>query len=166
MRQPNRPYTPERWYWVVGDGPADQVFSSAVRDFIPDDDPDFLDWKSSDMVPTIIATQAELQQVLRAALPHVYGPNEISDRQFFQALAMAGEITEAEALEAVGPGVIPAALSQLIDGLPGEQAFAARMLLRGATVFKRDHPMVAVLAQGMAWTNEQLDDLWQTASTL
>jgi hypothetical protein len=93
-------------------------------------------------------------------------PQIISDRQFFQALALQGVITEAEALDAVGPGVIPAWLDALIDTLPEDQRFAARMLLRGATIFERSHPMVAVLGVGMGWSDAQIDALWAAAAQL
>jgi hypothetical protein len=41
-----------------------------------------------------------------------------------------------------------------------------RVLLSGAVVFERDHPMVAALGGAFGWTSEQLDDLWRTAATL
>lgn len=107
----------------------------------------------------------------RGLLPEVTTPPEpvpaiISDRQFFQALAMAGVITQDEALEAAGPGVIPAALDALLSGFPADEAFYGRMLLRGATMFDRYHPMTLALATGMNWSQQQVDDLWRTAAAL
>lgn len=92
--------------------------------------------------------------------------NEISDRQFFQQLAIAGVITEAEALAAVQTGTIPAALLTFIETMPVEDQFAAKMLVSGAVIFKRDHPMTGALAEGMQWTDEQLNGLWEAASQL
>jgi hypothetical protein len=93
-------------------------------------------------------------------------PNEISDRQFFQALAQAGEITQDEALAAVGTGTIPARMMDAIALLPEEQQFPARMLVSGNVVYRRDSPMVAMLQQTLGWTDQQTDDLWKLAASL
>lgn len=90
----------------------------------------------------------------------------ISDRQFFQALAVRGEITEAEALDAVGPGIIPPAMDALIDQLPQEQRFAARMLIRGATRYERQHPIADLIRSLYGWSIEDADDFWRFAATL
>lgn len=91
---------------------------------------------------------------------------DISDRQFFQALADRGEITEAEALDAVGPGIIPPAMDALIDQLPQEQRFPARMLIRGATRYERQHPIADLIRGLYGWTSDQADDFWRFAATL
>lgn len=93
-------------------------------------------------------------------------PEEISDRQFFQMLAISGVITEQEALDAVRVGAIPAALQTLINSLPAEQKFATEMLVSGAVVFHRTHEVVGQLGTGMGWTSEQIDELWTQASQL
>lgn len=93
-------------------------------------------------------------------------PQTISDRQFFQQLAVQGIITQDEALAAIGPGTLPAALGALVSNLPAEQQFPASMLLKGAVQFERQHPMVAVLGQAFGWTSDQIDDLWRAASRL
>lgn len=91
---------------------------------------------------------------------------EISDRQFFQALAIRGAITEAEALDAVGPGIIPPAMEALIDQLPEEQRFAARMLIRGATRYERQHPIADLIRGLYGWSVEDADEFWRFAATL
>lgn len=91
---------------------------------------------------------------------------DISDRQFFQALAVRGDITEAEALDAVGPGIIPPAMDALIDQLPQDQRFAARMLIRGATRYERQHPIADLIRSLYGWSNEDADDFWRFAATL
>lgn len=91
---------------------------------------------------------------------------DISDRQFFQALAQQGDITEVEALDAVGPGIIPPAMDALIDQLPAEQRFPARMLIRGATRYERRHPIADLIRGLYGWTEEQADDFWRFAATL
>ena len=93
-------------------------------------------------------------------------PREISDRQFFQALAMSSEITEEEALAGVAVGAIPARMETVIAALPEEQQFPVRMMISGATVYHRDSPTVIALQQLLGWTNEQTDNLWKLAASL
>jgi hypothetical protein len=93
-------------------------------------------------------------------------PATISDRQFFQQLALDGEITEAEALAAVATGTVPAALVAVIESLQPSDQFAANMFLQGATVFERGHPMTLVLAALMGWNANMLDALWTNAAAL
>lgn len=99
----------------------------------------------------------------------------ISDRQFFQQLAIQGLITQDEALAAVGPGKLPASLLALVEQLPlgdgtpsdpNNQQFSAKMLLIGATQFDRRHPMVTVLGSAFKWNDEQLDTFWRAAGLL
>lgn len=98
------------------------------------------------------------------ALPPV--PLQISDRQFFHILALNGAITEAEALEAVKTGELPAQIMALIEALPEEQIFGAKMLMCGATVFQRLHPLTEQLGQAMGYTSRQIDDLFRAAGQL
>lgn len=90
----------------------------------------------------------------------------ISDRQFFQALALNDLITQDEAEAAVATGTIPAAMAALVEQLPAEQQFGARMLLKGATAFRSDHPLTDALAALYAWSPEQKLALFQAASQL
>ena len=93
-------------------------------------------------------------------------PQVISDRQFYQQLAVLGLITQAEALAAVKTGDIPATLQGLIVSLPVEQRFSAEMLLSGAVQFQRNHPLTLIFGLAMGWTDEELDTLWIAASRL
>lgn len=90
-------------------------------------------------------------------------PASISDRQFFQQLAVLGVITEDEAL-AANAAIIPAALVAIIDQMPAEQQFAAKMLVSGATVFERNHPMTEAIGVSYGWTSEQIDDFFRAAA--
>jgi hypothetical protein len=90
----------------------------------------------------------------------------VSDRQFFQSLAMGGKITEAEAEAAVATGTIPADMAALVDQLPPDQQFNARMMLKGATIFRSDHPLSDMLAALYGWSEEQKLDLFRVASQL
>jgi len=93
-------------------------------------------------------------------------PSQISDRQFFQQLAVMDLISEAEAIAAVSTGTLPAAMAGFIDQLPAEQRFAARMALQGATTFVRSNPLVETFGAMQGMTPEQVDDLWRAASLL
>lgn len=90
----------------------------------------------------------------------------ISDRQFFQQLALAGFIERSEALAAVKIGEIPQALAGLLDNLPVDARFSAEMLLSGATQFDRYHPLVAQIAAAQGMSDADVDQFWIAASTL
>ena len=95
-------------------------------------------------------------------------PPDISDRQFFQILAMHGLITQEEALAAVKTGEIPALFRTYVDHIddPQEQ-FAVRMLLSGATTFERRHPLIDRLGDELLkLTPKDIDDLWREAAGL
>jgi hypothetical protein len=52
-------------------------------------------------------------------------PDVISNRQFFQALAMSGSITQAEALAAIKTKTLPQPMQNAINAMPPDQQFAA-----------------------------------------
>jgi hypothetical protein len=81
-------------------------------------------------------------------------PSSISDRQFFQQLAIAGIITQDQAL-ASNAAVMPA-----------DQQFAAKMLVSGATVFERHHEMTEAIGAAYGWTPAQTDAFFRAASAL
>lgn len=93
-------------------------------------------------------------------------PQIISDRQFFQQLAVLKLITWDEAEAAVGPGTIPAAISAALDALPDDQLRPARVIFIGARDFQRNHPLVATLAAALKWDDKQIDALWTAAAEL
>lgn len=93
-------------------------------------------------------------------------PASISDRQFFQQLAVVGVITQDEALAAVKTGTIPVAMQALVAGLPADQQFGAEMLLSGATIFYRNHPLTISFGNAYGWTPSQIDDFFIAAGNL
>ncbi|WP_058618621.1 hypothetical protein [Methylobacterium indicum] len=111
----------------------------------------------------LAAREAPAQAVGEAAAA---GLPAISDRQFFQALALAGAITPDAALAAVMTGRLPAPIEAAVTALPAAERFAARMLLSGATAFERGHPMVAQLGTALGYDAAALDALWRQAATL
>lgn len=92
-------------------------------------------------------------------------PAQISDRQFFQQLAVQGIITQDQAL-ASNAAVIPQPLLDIISGMPVDQQFAAKMLVGGATLFERNHPMTIAIGTAYGWTSGQVDDFFRAASLL
>ncbi len=92
-------------------------------------------------------------------------PQVISDRQFYQQLAVAAIITEEEAL-AANAAVIPAALDAMVEVLPEGQRFAARMILSGATQFERGHTLTVAIGSAYGWTDEQIDNFFRAAAQL
>jgi hypothetical protein len=92
-------------------------------------------------------------------------PEMISRRQFFEALARLGEITEDEAFAALS-GTIPEAFMPLLNNLSADQRFSARMLLAGATTFERNHPVVKAISASPEWGAQKVDALWMAASQL
>lgn len=112
------------------------------------------------------AVAGEFGSVAAYVSPPSPVPETISDRQFFQALALQGTITQAEAIAAVATGTIPAALRGFIDVLTGAEAFAAEMLLSGATEFKRSHPLTVAIGAAQGMNPAQIDAFFQFASSL
>lgn len=92
-------------------------------------------------------------------------PVSISDRQFFQQLAIEGVITEAEAL-AANAAMIPASLLAIIESLPDEQQFPAKMIVSGATVFERNHPLTEAIGAAQGMNGAQIDAFFRSAAAL
>jgi hypothetical protein len=57
------PYTPRNWYWRVA-GSTTQVYSSLAADYVPVADATYQAWLASGGIPTSIASEAELGDVL------------------------------------------------------------------------------------------------------
>lgn len=93
-------------------------------------------------------------------------PRSISDRQFFQQLAVRGLISETEAEDAVASGVLPASLAELVELLPEQARHPARMLLKGATVFLRNHEMTDTIAWLYGFDSGEVDTLFIEAAQL
>jgi hypothetical protein len=93
-------------------------------------------------------------------------PATISDRQFYQQLAVAGIITEDEALAAVQTGAIPDALAEIIDGMPSEKKFGAKMMVGGAVSFERDHPLTKEIATAFGMQSNAVDEFFRDAARL
>lgn len=95
-------------------------------------------------------------------------PLVITDSQFFTQLALDGFISKDEA-EATSDGTMPALIMEALDTIKNQDdRFKARMLVKNARTFERDHPLVALVAQhpALQWNAARLDKLWMDASKL
>jgi len=94
-------------------------------------------------------------------------PNtSVSDRQFFQAAAVIGLITDSDALAMMSVGTIPSTLASAINMLPLDQQFSAKMKIIGARTFIRNDPFVGALSTAMGQTSTQVDALFSLAMSL
>lgn len=102
-----------------------------------------------------------------AASIAVADPAVISDRQFFQGLALRGLCTPVEALDAVRAGILPPALRAFVDAIEdASERWAAEMLMAGAKEFRRDHPFVEAVGAWAGLDPKALDDFWAQCLTL
>lgn len=91
---------------------------------------------------------------------------DISRRQFYQGLALSEFITKAEALAAM-EGALPSPIQDVIDDLPDpDDQFEAAMLLKGASTFRRSHPLVAAFAAARELSETDVDDFWRFCAGL
>jgi hypothetical protein len=102
-----------------------------------------------------------------AALPASV-PAIISDRQFAQALALDGTITEEEALAWAARGELPQAMEDALEHIPEAdgQRFGARMMLAAATSYERHLSLTEQLGALLGYDAAALDALWTRAAAL
>ena len=93
-------------------------------------------------------------------------PAQVSRRQFFQAAATLGIITEDEAVAVLAIGAVPTSLAAAISALPTADRFAAKMAILGDQDFARTGATLASLATAMGKTDADLDALFILASGL
>lgn len=68
-------------------------------------------------------------------------------------------------LALLGAGLLDA-VGAAIAGIPGDQGAAARIEWEYAMTLRREHPLVAALAQSLGLTSEQIDALFEQAGRL
>jgi len=112
----------------------------------------------ADNDPTVVAFIAS------QAPPTV--PQSVSDRQFFQAAAQLGIISQADALAMMSTGVIPSALLTAIGTLPPAAQFDAKMKIIANRTFQRNDPLGVALSAAMGQTPAQVDALFTLANSL
>jgi len=92
-------------------------------------------------------------------------PSSVSQRQFQQALAEKGFITQQDALDAVRSGKIPPVGQDFIATLPPDQQFPATMMFNNPIVLRYDS-LLEQFGIYQGWTARQMDDLFRYAATL
>jgi len=110
-----------------------------------------------------MTAEEEAEFIANLPSPAPYFPSNVSRRQFFQQAAVAGIITENEALAAVTTGALPASITAYISTLPVDQQFGAKMLF-SANEFLRSSPMANAFGTSIGMTAEQIDDFFLAAS--
>lgn len=144
-------------YTLSANPAAAGVIRDADRAFIPDD-PNNIDWRAyhawfaAGNTPNPAPTVSTI-------------PSTVSRRQFFQAAAVLGLVTESDA-ELALTGAIPASLATAVQSLPTSAQFGARMEVIGAQTFVRSDPMVSTIGSLMGMTPAQIDSLFTLGSTL
>jgi len=93
-------------------------------------------------------------------------PSTVTRRQFFQAAAQEGLITNAEALSILATGTMPASLATAIAMLPTASQFAAQMAILGDQNFTRSDALIVALGGAMGQTSAQIDALFVLAASL
>lgn len=153
-------YVSAKWIKIDVEGYSDMIKAigdDGVEYIVPDKKTDVAPW------PQFLADGGVIEPADEPVIPV---PSTISDRQFFQQLAIAGLITQDEALAAVQTGSLPAAFVTFIDQLPAAKRFDAKMKLTGATTFERSNPLTDAFGAMYGMNSEQIDELWRVASQL
>lgn len=93
-------------------------------------------------------------------------PETISDRQFFQQLAVVNLVTQDEALAYVSAGALPKSMTDLIAKLPADAQFGAKMVVIGATSFFRHDPLTVQMITLYGMSAADADAFWTAAALL
>ena len=91
---------------------------------------------------------------------------DIDPRQFFQALALQGKISQADCLAYLRTGVLPAQIQAAVSTLSADQQFSALCLLIGAQKYQRSNDLVPLLGAALGMQSANLDALWTAAAAL
>jgi hypothetical protein len=106
--------------------------------------------------------QVAAWQAAQALIP----PPSVTRRQFFQAAAQLGLITQGEALALFATGTVPTEIATIINALPTTQQFPVQILLLGALNFDRANSVLIALCTNFGQTSAQIDALFVLAGTL
>jgi hypothetical protein len=154
---------PSNWYYRASDG---RIYSTADMAEVPADNASYVAFCGKGLLPSTwpgAETEADLRLAL-AAYGYPCGP--ITPRQFYQQCAVAGIISENEAVAVLSNGTLPAVLAAIVNALPSDQRFGAKMLLIGASQFSRTHPMTEVIGAAQGMTPAQIDAFFRAAAQL
>lgn len=98
--------------------------------------------------------------------PPIPVPDLVIDRRFYWQLAIDEYITEQEALDAVGAGVIPAAIDATISTLPTEEQFSIRLKFRALFAYELESQLADIVKTTYSWSDAVRDQFWRDAAAL
>lgn len=143
------PYDPTDWYWIVA-GDESRVWSSKASAYVPVSDATFQAWLDHGGIPSRIASEQELADVLR---PYgLFGP--VLPQGFTVSMFQARAV-----LLQAGP-------YETVDAAMQQAGGVNLIAWEYATEVRRDSPMVQAMAQQLGLTDEQVDDLFRQASAI
>ena len=93
-------------------------------------------------------------------------PYEVTNRQWFHALANQGDITQQEAMAAIKTGTVPASMQAYIDTLPEADQFDTTMILVGETTISWTSDEFKGYASYVGWTDDKIYELFLLAGSL
>lgn len=160
-------FNPANHYFVADDG---RVFCTATMAVVAATDAAYvawlaigntaLRWPGADAASQ---TETSVRKVLGA---YAYPCPPISKRQFYQQLAVAGIITQDEALAVLATGALPPALAVIVGKMAADQQFPAKMALIGGGDFDRNHPLTIAIGAARGMTPAQIDAFFNAAAAL
>ncbi|MBS0369012.1 MAG: hypothetical protein JSS57_07420 [Proteobacteria bacterium] len=93
-------------------------------------------------------------------------PDQISPRQFMQALKGAGLISAEEAVAWATANTLPSQIEAMISAMPTEHQSDARITIARMTVVERGDPLVEMLAASQDMDDAAVDNLFRAAAAL
>jgi len=136
---------------------VERAVGGAVKGVYANRQPGYAEEELPDNDPEVVAFITA-----RGAIP---GPAvELTSRQFWTQLAIAGHISENEAINAMGAD-IPNVIKQYINTLPAGERFIARMFFEAAT-FQRHKRVATDMQACFALTPAAVDTFFQNAAVL
>ncbi len=91
--------------------------------------------------------------------------HSVTRRQFFQAAAQSGLVTQGEALGLLATGTMPEKLEKAVQLLPAADQYPARMMITGEPSFARNNALLVHLGTALGLTAQQFDALFQAAAS-
>lgn len=162
-------YIPSDWYWIVAEDAA-RPWSSAARAYVDAGEEPYQTFLARGGLPTPIASEADLWDVLRARAPDRLPddapqpvPATISFRQLVLQLFATGQAVDARALAA---RTVPPGLQAIYDGLPSDQQTIVTLTLATMTEADRVSPLIDLFAAGYGWGAGEADDFFRAAAGL
>jgi hypothetical protein len=115
---------------------------------------------------TIVDLQSQIKQLQASPVVAPQPTQTVSRRQFVQACAQSGVITDAAAIALLATGTIPANVQAIISTLPLAEQFPAELAIVGDTSFTLSNPLMTAIGTALGMTEAQLSSLFTLAASL